>query len=267
MRNLVHVEDIGGATSINITNDPGSVLPVFHISNVTGQGLRLLKHFFTGLAPYREDRQNNPERYFKSHITDRAVFYIDDSYEVQDVGRVVSGIAKSGILSLDSTLLLGPDACGHFQEVVIESMEVQHVAVHCMYAGQRGAVFFKPGAHEKEGLANIRKGMTLIHPESQPRATLRFDAEIQVVGMTLKKNYEAMIHVGTISQVAKIIDIQHGHQREEKSCENAKIRCRFEFLFAPEFVSPDLPLIFRERRTNAVGRVIKPVYDDMHCQL
>ena len=109
--------------------------------------------------------------------------------------------------------------------------------------------------------------MTLIHPANQPRATLRFDAEIQVVGiLNLKKNYEAMIHVGTISQVAKIIDI-HSHGEQKKSSSennNTKIRCRFEFLFMLEFLAPGLPLIFRERRINAVGRVIRPIYDDVY---
>ena len=49
-----------------------------------------------------------------------AEFQIDDTYQVPGVGTVVSGTNFRGTIRVNDTLLLGPDALGHFQPIAIK---------------------------------------------------------------------------------------------------------------------------------------------------
>ena len=95
----------------------------------------------------------------------------------------------------------------------------------------------------------------LVHPSAKPRATMQFDAELRAVyaPCTLKENYQAVVHAGTIRQVARIVRVNPPNA-------NRRIECRFEFLYSPEYIHPDLPLVFRDGRANAVGKVLRAVY-------
>merc|ERR1719270_1572849 len=85
--------------------------PIFQVSNVTGENLDLLKMFMNLLSSRSPNTDDQPPE-----------FQIDDTYSVPGVGTVVSGTNLRGTIKLNDTLLLGPDALGHFQPIAIKSI-------------------------------------------------------------------------------------------------------------------------------------------------
>jgi GTPase len=124
------------------------VCPIFQVSNVTGQGLDLLRMFINLLSP------NALNKYDAEAPTE---YQITDTFSVPGVGTVVSGNIVSGIVHVGDTLLLGPDSLGAFVPTVIKSIHRKRVNVPCALAGQ-GASF----ALKKIKRAGLRKGMVMV---------------------------------------------------------------------------------------------------------
>ena len=67
---------------------------------------------------------------------------------------------------------------------------------------------------------------------------------------TIKKNYESIIHCGSIRQAAKIIDIDKELLRTgDQSTVTFQFKCR------PEFIQKDKKIMFREGKTKGIGVV------------
>ncbi len=102
--------------AINFTSE--RLCPIFQVSNVTGYGLDLLRSFLNLLNTRMENFTNEPTE-----------FQIDDLYSVPGVGTVVSGTCYKGRVSLNDTLLLGPDLIGQFKPVVIKGIHRKRLPV------------------------------------------------------------------------------------------------------------------------------------------
>lgn len=157
-------------------------------------------------------------------------------------------------------MLLGPDSNGQFCAVEVESIEVQRKAVHFLTAGETGALLLRLPTGVDVSAARIRKGTMLIHPSLHPRATLQFDAEVHFLphAPAIRENYQAVIHAGQVRQMAKLVRLLG---ESNASVAPATTLCRFEFMYWPEYVRPDLPLVLREGHAQGVGKVVRAVVD------
>ena len=56
----------------------------------------------------------------------------------------------------------------------------------------------------------MKKGMSLIHPSLNPRATWEFDAEIVILhhATTLVNGYSPMMHIGVVTQAVRITEMR-----------------------------------------------------------
>ncbi|HUT81615.1 MAG TPA: GTP-binding protein [Candidatus Bathyarchaeia archaeon] len=220
------------------------IAPIFLISNVTGENLDLLGKFLNLLPANRnwEDQIENP-----------AEFHIDETFSVTGVGTVVAGTLISGSVSIDDTLQLGPDELGQFKKVKIISIHNKRVPVRRIVAGQT-ATF----AIRRIQRSSIRKGMVLLDDHLEPKVSHLFEAEILVLyhSTTIQKNYQAVVHCGTIRQTAKIIDMDREIIRT-----GDKAIVKFQFLYSPEFLKEGRQIIFREGRTKGIGKITKIFYD------
>lgn len=97
----------------NIVHD--RVVPIFSVSNVTGEGLDLLRGFLN-LAP---SRRNWAE--YRSSPTE---FAIDETFLVPGVGTVVSGTCSAGSVGVGQSLSLGPDHSGAYVSVIVKSVRL-----------------------------------------------------------------------------------------------------------------------------------------------
>ncbi|KAG2799001.1 hypothetical protein PC111_g20611 [Phytophthora cactorum] len=228
-----------------------STVPVFQVSSVDGNGLDVLQGYLAVLEP---------KRLWANKAKTPAEFQVIQAYDIEDAGTIVTGLVHAGTLCVGERMLLGPDSDGQFCDVAVESIEVQHKAAQSLSAGETGAVLIRFLATAQPA-HRIRKGTMLVHPSVRPMATRQFDAELHFLpdARAFRENFEAVIHTGQVRQMAKIVRLGDPTSSTPTKLQPATTMCRFEFMYWPEYIRPDLPLVLREGNTQAVGRVVRAV--------
>lgn len=222
-------------------------VPIFLTSSVTGQGLDAFRSFLHFL-PKSKDWSKFAEQ--------PAELSIDDRFHVDGVGTVVAGMVVRGHISSGDRLLLGPDEHGGFRPVTVKSVHVKKTPVKRAVAGQ--AACFALNRVKKD---SVRKGMVLLDPSLEPRACSGFEASIYVLHHPtgIKDNFQAVVHIGTITQSCTIQLLGQDVVRNERAT------VRFTFNCRPEYIKPKSKLIFRDGQARGVGKVTKlEVMDPRH---
>lgn len=168
--------------------------PIFQVSNVTGQGLDLVRNFLNILPSLTKYETDQPFH-----------FEINETYSVPFVGTVVSGVMKSGMIHIGDKVLLGPDHAGQFITTSIKGIHRKRVSIPVARAGQSVTFALKNVRRN-----TIRKGQVLLAYEKDkptPPSSRRFEAEVLVLyhSTTIKSKYQAMVHCGAVRQTASII--------------------------------------------------------------
>ncbi|KAG0259567.1 hypothetical protein BG011_002552 [Mortierella polycephala] len=228
-------------TAGNFVSD--RICPIFQVSNVTGEGLDLLKNFLNVLPISQKYNKDEPIEY-----------QITDTFSVPFVGTVVSGVVMNGIVHAGDQLYLGPDGNGAFQMVTVKSIQRKRLNVPLACAGQSASFGLK-----KIRRSTIRKGMVMLDKETTPppRGCREFEAEILVLyhSTTIGHKYQAMLHCGTVRQTARVLAMDKPDQIL-RTGDRATVR--FQFL-QPAYLKVGARLIFREGRTKGIGKVSKIV--------
>ncbi|GLC37287.1 hypothetical protein PLESTM_000564700 [Pleodorina starrii] len=217
-----------------------SLAPIFLTSAVTGKGLDLVRLFYN-LLPQRH-RWVDKQR-------ELAEFVIDETFGVPGVGTVVAGTVKRGVITPNTTLLLGPDiGDGSFKAASIKSIHFKRLPVTMVVAGQTAALALK-----KTKRNQVRKGMVLVDERLKPCASWEFDADIAILthSTTIQPRYQAVIHCEIIRQAAKVVAMDRERLRSgDRAC------VRFRFIQRPEYVTSGTRFVFREGRTKGIGIVV-----------
>lgn len=221
------------------------ICPVFQVSNVTGENLDLVRLFLNMLPHHGHYHSDAPFE-----------FQVNDTFSVPFTGTVVSGIVKSGMVHEGDNVLIGPDSLGHFTPTAVRSIERKRIRVHVAEAGQSASFALK-----KMKRRDVRKGMVMLHKEegqTGPKVFQEFVAEVLILShaTTIKKRYQAMLHVGAVSQTCAIIDIDRELIRT-----GDRANVAFRFVQRPEYIAPGDRLLFREGRTRGLGIVKSVGYD------
>jgi len=219
------------------------ICPIFQVSNVTGECLDLVRTFLNILPHHGH---YDAEGQFE--------FHVNDTFSVPFVGTVVSGIVKSGVIHTGETVLIGPDSLGQFTTTTIRSIERKRIQVPVCSAGQ-SASFALKRIRRKE----VRKGMVVLPKLDKPPQVYRdFIAEVLILShaTTIKTKYQAMLHVGPVSQTCAIIDIDRAYIRT-----GDRATVAFRFVQRPEFLNIGDRILFREGRTKGLGIVKSLGYD------
>ncbi|KAI5920502.1 P-loop containing nucleoside triphosphate hydrolase protein [Camillea tinctor] len=221
------------------------ICPIFQVSNVTGQNLDLVRTFLNILPHHGRYDSDAPFE-----------FHVNDTFSVPFVGTVVSGIVKSGVIHAGDNVLIGPDSLGQFIQTSIRSIERKRIAVPAASAGQSASFALK-----KVRRKDVRKGMVVLpriegHP--LPKVYQEFVAEVLILShaTTIKTKYQAMLHVGPVSQTCAIIDVDRPYIRT-----GDRATVAFRFVQRPEYLAPGDRLLFREGRTKGLGIVKSVGYD------
>jgi GTPase len=237
------------------------ICPIFQVSNVTGESLDLVRTFLNILPHHGHYDAEAPFE-----------FHINDTFSVPFVGTVVSGIVKSGVIHAGDTILVGPDSLGQFTTTTIRSIERKRIGVPAASAGQSASFALKRIRRK-----DVRKGMVVLPKLEQnaPKVYREFvaegiyfafflpsrDSRLQIVlilshATTIKTKYQAMLHVGPVSQTCAIIDIDRSYIRT-----GDRALVAFRFVQRPEYLAPGDRLLFREGRTKGLGIVKSVGYD------
>ncbi|CCD71977.1 GTP-binding protein cgp-1 [Caenorhabditis elegans] len=223
------------------------VCPIFQVSNVEGTNLPLLRQFLNIVPLRRQLNENDP-----------AHFQIDDIYWVDGVGTIASGTLLSGTIRLNDILLLGPTSNGDFMPIPIKSIHRKRMPVGIVKCGQSASFALK-----KIPKKDVRKGMVLVDPKVKPVASMVFEAEILVLHhpTTIKPNYQAMLHIGSVRQTATLVSMG-----KEVLRTGDRDKVQFKFIRQPEYIRPGTKMVFREGRTKAVGTVSSVVPQESLAQ-
>ncbi|OTA32352.1 hypothetical protein BTJ68_07952 [Hortaea werneckii EXF-2000] len=227
------------------------ICPIFQVSNVTGESLDMVREFLNILPHHGK---YDPDAPFEFHVS--------DTFSVPFVGTVVSGVVKSGVVHAGDTVLVGPDSLGQFTTTTVRSIERKRIPVPACSAGQ-SASFALRRVRRKD----VRKGMVVLlakseanpnAPISQPKVYREFVAEVLILShaTTIRTKYQAMLHVGPISQTCAIIDIDRAYIRT-----GDRATVAFRFVQRPEFLAVGDRILFREGRTKGLGIVKQVGYD------
>ncbi|MFX0094160.1 MAG: GTP-binding protein [Candidatus Hodarchaeota archaeon] len=215
----------------------GRIVPIFNVSNRTGEGIPLVLNFLELLSPLRS----------WGEFEDPFLLYIDEIFSVRGTGTVISGIIQSGTVRSGDYMLLGPSPDSSFREIRIKSIRYRDVPVS----------MGRPGQYITCALANVRKdevrkGQVLCE---QPNVAREFNANVIILhhATTIRKGYEAMIHVQTVRQQAKIKKLD----KPLRTGDRAEVRFRFKY--HPEHLQPGMTFLFREGRTRGMGVIIEPI--------
>ncbi len=226
----------------NFTKD-WEYVPVFMVSNVTGDGISNLRNFVYNLKRYKHIGDNTDNN---------VVFKVDDKYRIKGIGIVLSGIVQDGAINLNDKLSFGPFN-GKYKEVIIRSIHDNFQNnVSCINAGQGGCINIK-SLNKKDTIdyKKIKQGRIIT---KIPQSYEFFDAAITILHhpTTIKKNYEPVIHCGSVRQSAKICNMD---KELARTGDTAVVT--FKFMFRPEFIEKDMKIVFRDGRTKGIGKVLR----------
>ncbi|KKY25908.1 putative gtp-binding protein [Phaeomoniella chlamydospora] len=220
------------------------ICPIFQVSNVTGESLDLVRTFLNILPHHGHYDSSAPFE-----------FHVNDTFSVPFVGTVVSGVVKSGVIHAGDNVLVGPDSLGQFSQTNIRSIERKRIGVPACSAGQSASFALKRVRRK-----DVRKGMVVLPLlPTPPKVYREFIAEVLILShaTTIKPRYQAMLHVGPVSQTCAIIDIDREFIRTGDRASVA-----FRFVQRPEFLCVGDRILFREGRTKGLGIVKAVGYDE-----
>jgi GTPase len=231
------------------------ICPIFQVSNVSGHNLDLVRTFLNILPHHGDYNSAAPLE-----------FHVNDTFSVPFVGTVVSGVVRSGEIHTGDTILVGPDSLGHFTTTKVRSIERKRIQVPGCAAGQSASLALR-NVRRKD----VRKGMVVLHKPDKPDPATGiipnptvyrdFVAEVMILShaTTIKTKYQAMLHVGPVSQTCAIIDIDRQYIRT-----GDRAMVAFRFVQRPEYLTVGDRILFREGRTKGLGIVKRLGYDSKH---
>jgi elongation factor 1-alpha len=259
--------------------------PIVSISAKSGHNIALLHHLLSNLKPVPLADWTNfmdstlAETDEKKH-TSTAVFSIDDDFEVENTGLVVSGVVTNGQIKAKNVMWLGPLAGAdkdypmvrpvqklefpyHFIPVVLKSIE-KHRTLYEDWVGKGSncAIAIRP-ENRKYDLkrAQIHPGMFLFDHSIVPTATTVFEAKVHILhhATMIKVGYQAVIFIGMSTQTVSVLDIKDEKGEESLPLLHTgdKARVVFQFNARAESLHEEMPFVFRESHTKGTGVVLK----------
>ena len=231
-----------------------SIVPIFSLSNVTGEGQDKLTSFFSLLS--------KPPKKNKSEFVK---MFIDSIWTVPGVGTVVGGHLNGGSIKVNDKLFIGPNN-DKYEPVSIRSIHSKKMPVQNISNGSYVCLALK-----KIDKKNIRKGNVIISDKSQQILTNEFVASVKVMkthSTTIKVGYQPVVHCSSIRQPVSLIKIEDKiNSRNPNNITDDNIlrtgdtaNCTFRFCLRPEFIEKDMKILFAENRTKVVGVVKSIIY-------
>lgn len=262
-KNIFKINSISDVMAVSKSVHNGDIVPIFQISNVTGQGLNLIHEFLNLLEPRITFDSNNPVEY-----------YVDSTYSVSGVGTVVGGFLANGTLKLNKSYFLGPTKTGEFIPIKIRSLHVKRTLVNEAVSGRYVCANIPKLKRE-----NILKGMAIIEYDpikhgKKISAINQFTAEIIVREShhtTIRPGYQVTLTINSLRTTVQILAIHKrdkialkysGDQIKDSTESSTKLSqgdratVEFKLLFQPGYFNINDRIVLSEGDVRMVGRVV-----------
>lgn len=223
-------------------------IPLFCVSNVTGEGLDLVQKYLFKLSPNINESER--ERLEK----ESPEFHVDEIFRVQGVGTIIGGLLVKGVIYEKMRVKCGPGPNGEYYKGVIKSIHRNKFPCKNIRPNQSASICLSLNSIDKAPI--LRSGMVLIADNDIGElSSVFFQATIAVIQHSsvrgIKKGFQTTIHIGSIRQTAVV----EGIFGRDSLKANETGSCLFRFLVRPEFVKTGMSLLFRDGRTKGVGVV------------
>ena len=230
-----------------------SIVPIFNISNVTGEGLDNIRQFLNVL-------KKEPVKVVDNNVK----FFIDYIWNVTGIGTVVGGNLVSGKIKVGDRLFLGPNN-NEYESIIVKSIHSKRVPVQSVSYGSYVCLGLKKVVNRK----NIRRGNVILSDISQQLFIKKFDADIKVLHShttTIRIGYSPVLNALSIRQTAKLTDIitktsSRPIENEDKILRTGdQALATFEFAYQAEYLPVGTKILLSEGRTKVIG-VVKKLYE------
>ncbi|XP_077549972.1 GTP-binding protein 2 [Haemaphysalis longicornis] len=224
-----------------------SLVPIFLVSCLHGDGLRLLYTFLNVLPPGHGPKERDGLMRLAPE------FQIDETFQVPDVGTVVGGLLTRGVLRENDRLLAGPSHDGSFHPVRVVSVQRHRVPCRLVRAGESATLALAPSAG-----ALLRRGTVLCSPaEVRPTATRLFRARVRVLSHPgrLAVGFQALVQAGNVQQAAVVVGVRGGTSASLGVTDRGVLL--FKFVRQPECLRPGSRLLFHQGQARGIGRVLQ----------
>ena len=229
----------------------GTLVPIFQVSTVTGDGMPFLENFLAKLST--EFPKINDYTILKTP-KDKTEMLLDHAFNTK-VGCIFVFFIVSGKIQTNQKLLIGPTNDGEFKLVQVREIQFLRVTVDELCCGNSCSVKLKSLDKNFElNTDSFTKGMVLLDQEYKLQPTMEFEVEALIVhhSSTIKVGYQSVVHCHVIRQTCTVVQMDKEFLRS-----GDKGIIRFRFLRKPEIMHEGDTILFREGRTRGKGRIIK----------
>ena len=229
-----------------------SIVPIFNISNVTGEGFDNIRQFLNVL-------KKEPVKVVDNNVK----FFIDYIWNVTGIGIVVGGNLVSGKIKVGDKLFLGPNN-NEYESITVKSIHSKRVPVQSASYGSYICLGLKKIVNRK----SIRRGNVILSEISQQLFINKFDADIKVLHShttTIRVGYSPVLNGLSIRQTVKLSDIISKTSSRPTEVEDKILRtgdqalATFEFVYQDEYLPLGTKILLSEGRTKVIG-VVKKLY-------
>ncbi|MEZ0346633.1 MAG: GTP-binding protein [Infirmifilum sp.] len=216
----------------------GRIVPIFRISNTTGEGLDALTEFMNLLPPRKR---------WGELIKKPLLAYVTEIYDVKGVGTVIAVAVERGTIQENSYYFLGPLSDGTWRKTRVKSIHVNRVPVVTCRAGEEATLAITDFKRDE-----IEKGLVLA--ETPLHGSQSLVAEILVLKhpTTIKRGYQTVFHIHSIRTPVEITWMEKEPMR---TGDIGLVRLRF--LKKQWYIEENEKFILRDSRTRAIGTVYK----------
>jgi GTPase len=225
-------------------------IPIFFVSNVTGEGLDLFKKYLYKV-PKRIDYTDLKNKPFEASVL--------ETFTVEGIGTVAHCFIVVGTIKKGDIVWVGPDSVGNYHKTKIRTIQYKRLDVDFVLAGHHCTV----------SLPNIdrnmlKKGVYILHENVEERLSVRcFTAKIKVLSthqITIKSGYCPILNIDNLRMSAKILKITTDNEYLQGG-DNAIVQ--FRFMYKPVYIKIGTTFIFREGKTRGFGKVISLDNDEI----
>lgn len=238
------------------------LVPMISISCVTGEGMDILQQLLANLPQRRRHAAKQRSKSFE--------YLVEEIYQVQGVGTVISGVVTRGEWKKGEALYIGPLKDGStIFHAVPKSTHVAQTVVDRVWAGHSVCFAIPTPARGRRTLLFDKGMVAKIEPF---QLSQEFVADVYLTKghtVTIQKNrFTPTLHILHNKQTGKVVDISvrdpvHGgaiSQTTIRQGDRALVTFRL-FKNRSAFVRPGMRVILREGHVVGYGVVVtsKPV--------
>ncbi|KAI6190258.1 hypothetical protein M3Y97_00097900 [Aphelenchoides bicaudatus] len=239
IKHVLNEEDcINSAQSIG-----DSTLPIFSLSNVTGENLDLLTKFLN-LLPNRNVLSAGSE-------TQMLVLFSISTKSL--ICRILCGLVGSGVFNEADQVQIGPDSSGNYRLASIKSIRRNKQPVLKIHSGEAGSISVE-FTNGTKGFT-IRKGMVVVSKHDFGICCRKFKARFQLISHSSDEifcGFQGVAYIGSLRRAVTIASIEEGSIRLGEWC-----TVTFEFYGGPEFIQVGNRIFFKSNQTNGIGEIIE----------